>query len=55
MIERWFHPFGAAGCHGAGVQAYYISDERSPTGRAPGLLTFGAAHLDAVVRVLSPP
>jgi hypothetical protein len=55
MIERWFHPFDAAGCHGAGVQAYYISDERSPTGRAPGLLTFGAAHLDAVVRVLSPP
>src|SRR5450631_3426392 len=30
MIERWFHPFGAAGCHGEGVQAYYISDARPP-------------------------
>jgi hypothetical protein len=26
-----------------------------PTSRAPGLLTFGAAHLDAVVRVLRRP
>src|SRR4029077_17988427 len=38
-----------------GRAAYYISDERPPTGRAASLLPFGAAHLDAVVRVLRRP
>ena len=30
MIGCMPHPFGRAGCHGAGVQAYYISGERLP-------------------------